>query len=173
MLELLRERRSIRVFSDRPVEKDKLRSLLEAGLLAPSSMGKKPVSFIVIEDRAVMDRLKTYKRHGTLPLDTAPLALVVLADKERSDVWVEDASIASLLIQLEAEKLGLASTWIQLRLRAGETGPSEELFRRELHIPDHFGVLSVIALGYKNEDKPPHDESELDFSKVHYGTFTA
>lgn len=171
MLELLKKRRSIRVFTERPVEKDKLRSLLEAALLAPSSMGKKPVHCIVIEDRAIMDRLKTYKKHGTLPLNTATLALVVLADKERSDIWVEDASIASILIQLEAEKLGLASTWIQLRLREGEAGPSEELFRRELHIPDHFGVLSVIALGYRNEDKPPHDESELDFSKVHYGAF--
>ena len=84
--------------------------------------GKKPVECIVVRNKETIARLKTYKKHGTTPLGTAPLAIVVIADGQKSDVWVEDASIVSILIQLEAEKLGLGSTWIQLRRREGDGG---------------------------------------------------
>ena len=141
MLELLKHRRSIRTFTDEPVSQENIDSLLKAALLAPSSMGKKPVECIVVRNKETIARLKTYKKHGTTPLGTAPLAIVVIADGQKSDVWVEDASIVSILIQLEAEKLGLGSTWIQLRRREGDSGPSEEAFRQELGIPEHYGVL--------------------------------
>ena len=60
-------------------------------------------------------------------LKDAPLAIVVLADPLASDVWIEDASIASILIQLQAEDLGLGSCWIQVRERYTATGmPADE-----------------------------------------------
>ena len=163
MLELLKHRRSIRTFTDEPVSQENIDSLLKAALLAPSSMGKKPVECIVVRNKETIARLK--------PLGTAPLAIVVIADGQKSDVWVEDASIVSILIQLEAEKLGLGSTWIQLRRREGDSGPSEEAFRQELGIPEHYGVLSVVAIGHKNEQKKPYTDADLDFTKVHYETF--
>ena len=171
MLELLKHRRSIRTFTDEPVSQENIDSLLKAALLAPSSMGKKPVECIVVRNKETIARLKTYKKHGTTPLGTAPLAIVVIADGQKSDVWVEDDSIVSILIQLEAEKLGLGSTWIQLRRREGDSGPSEEAFRQELGIPEQYGVLSVVAIGHKNEQKKPYTDADLDFTKVHYETF--
>ncbi len=171
MLELLKQRRSIRRFTPRPVEREHVEKLLQAALLAPSSMGKNPVEFIVVRDKETIARLKTCKKHGTLPLETAPLAIVVIADREKSDVWVEDAAIASILLQLEAEKLGLGSTWVQLRLRESAVESSESAFRRELGIPEKYGVLSVVAIGHKDEEKKPRREEELDFSKAHYEKF--
>ena len=142
MLELLKHRRSIRTFTDEPVSQENIDSLLKAALLAPSSMGKKPVECIVVRNKETIARLKTYKKHGTTPLGTAPLAIVVIA-----------------------------STWIQLRRREGDSGPSEEAFRQELGIPEHYGVLSVVAIGHKNEQKKPYTDADLDFTKVHYETF--
>ena len=168
MLELLKHRRSIRTFTDEPVSQENIDRLLKAALLAPSSMGKKPVECIVVRNKETIARLKTYKKHGTTPLGTAPLAIVVIADGQKSDVWVEDASIVSILIQLEAEKLGLGSTWIQLRRREGDSGPSEEAFRQELGIPEQYGVLSVVAIGHKNEQKKPYTDADLDFTKDEY-----
>ena len=130
MLELLKHRRSIRTFTDEPVSQENIDSLLKAALLAPS-MGKTR-RMHRRSNKETIARLKTYKKHGTTPLGTAPLAIVVIADGQKSDVWVEDASIVSILIQLEAEKLGLGSTWIQLRRREGDSGPSEEAFGRSL-----------------------------------------
>ncbi|MFQ8738139.1 MAG: nitroreductase family protein [Bilophila wadsworthia] len=159
MLELLKHRRSIRTFTDEPVSQENIDSLLKAALLAPSSMGKKPVECIVVRNKETIARLKTYKKHGTTPLGTAPLAIVVIADGQKSDVWVEDASIVSILIQLEAEKLGLGSTWIQLRRREG-SGLPKRLSGRSWH-PEHYGVLSVVAIGHKNEQQKPHTDAIL------------
>ena len=148
-----------------------LKSLLKAALLAPSSMGKRPVECIVVRDRETIARLKTYKKHGTTALESAPLAIVVAADAKKSDVWVEDASIAATFLQVEAEALGLGSNWIQLRRRESATEPSETAFRRELGLPDHYGVLCVIAVGHKAEDKKAYTDDDLDFTKIHYETF--
>lgn len=115
MLEILKNRRSIRKFTEEKVSKEDLEKILKAGLLAPSSMGKKPVEFIVVEDKEVISKLENCKKYGTLPLKTAPFVIAVIGDSQLSDVWVEDASIVSILIQLEVEKLGLGSTWIQMR----------------------------------------------------------
>ena len=117
MINLLKNRRSIRKFTDEAVSKEDLQKILKAGLLSPSSMGKNPVEFIVIQDKEIIAKLEECKKFGTVPLKTAPLVICILADSELSDVWVEDASIVSILIQLEVEKLGLGSTWIQIRNR--------------------------------------------------------
>ena len=170
MLDLLRRRRSIRVFTDQPVEEDKKQDLLKAALLAPSSKNKKSAELLVIEDRAVIRRMAGCKKFGSTPLETAPLAIVVMADHEKSDVWVEDASLAAFCIQLEAESLGLGSTWVQIRRREGDEGPADAVLKRELSIPENRSILCVIACGYKNEEKQPYTDEDLDWSKVHDGS---
>lgn len=171
MLELLRERRSIRKFTSEPVAPEDIRKLLGAALLAPAGMGKNPLEFIVIRDRETITHLQFLKAHGTAPLASAPLAIVVIADTRKTDTWVEDASVAAILIQLEAVRLGLGSTWIQIRLREGGDGSSEDAFRKKLGIPDGYGVLNVIAVGHGAEEKSPHTDADMDFSKVHYERF--
>ena len=171
MLEILKNRRSIRKFTEEKVSKEDLEKILKAGLLAPSSMGKKPVEMIVVEDKEVISKLENCKKHGTVPLKTAPLVIAVIGDSELSDVWVEDASIVSILIQLEVEKLGLGSTWVQMRKRESLEKDSEEAVREVLVIPEKYGVLSLIAIGHKNEEKKPYNDSDLNFEKIHYNKF--
>jgi nitroreductase len=170
-LDLIKSRRSIRKFkAEKPGQETVLR-ILKAGLLAPSSMNKKPVELIVVDDRETMRRLKACKNFGTNGLDTAAFAVVVLADSALSDVWVEDAAIAAAFMQLEAQSLGLGSVWIQLRNRQSGTGPAEDAVRKALDIPDKYGVPAVLAFGYKDEDKPPYDETAAELSKVHNGRY--
>lgn len=171
MIDLLKNRRSVRKYKDSPIEKDILNQILKCALLAPSSMNKKPVEIIVVDDKEVIAKLEQCKNMGTLGLKTAPIALAIIANAEVSDVWVEDASIVTTIIQLEAEAQGLGSCWIQMRKRQSETGDSEADVRDALNIPDKYGVLAILSLGYKDEDKKPYDESDFDFSKVHYNKF--
>lgn len=167
-LELLMKRRSIRMFKDEKPEKEIIRKIISAGLLAPSSKNKKPVEFIVVEDKDTLLKLKYCKAKGSIGLETAPCAIVVTGDSDKSDVWVEDASIAAIYLQLEAEYLGLGTVWIQMRKRFSELGESEDEVRKLLNIPENYGVLCIIALGYKNEIKRPYVESDIDFSKIKY-----
>ena len=171
MIDLLKNRRSIRKFTEEKVSKEELEKILKAGLLAPSSMNKKPVEFVVIEDRQTILKLEKCKKFGTVPLKTAPLVICVISDSELSDVWVEDASISATFIQLEVEKLGFGSTWIQMRKREAEDKDSEVAVRKVLDIPNKYGVLALIAIGHKDEEKKPYEDSDIDFGKVHYNGF--
>ena len=89
-----------------------------------------------------------------------------------SDVWIEDASVASILIQLQAEDLGLGSCWIQVRERYVATGmPSDEYVRAILGLPLQLQVLSIIAIGHKGMERKPFNEEHLQWEKVHINKY--
>ncbi len=166
-ISLVQQRRSIRKFEKKPVEKDKLDALIEVALRAPSSRGFNPWEFIVVTEPEVLDKLSRAKTHGSSFLRNAPLGIVVCADPEKSDVWVEDCSIASAFLLLAIESLGLGGCWIQIRERMHNEGVSSEAFVSDvLDIPDGHRVESIIAAGYPVEKLRPHDKNELDYKKV-------
>jgi len=168
LMELLRRRRSIRKYRKSPVDPETVRLLVEAALRAPSSRGINPWEFVVVSDPAVLRILADAKPHGGSFLADAPLAIVVCAEAERSDVWIEDASIATTLILLAAESMGLGACWIQIRNRSHESGGTAEQFvRSTLGIPDRLSVLSVVALGEPDETKPPHPDEDLMLDRIH------
>lgn len=75
----------------------------------------------------MLKELSHCKEQASSFIADAALAIVVMADPLASDVWIEDASIASIMIQLQAEDLGLGSCWVQVRERFTATGmPSDE-----------------------------------------------
>ncbi len=169
LIELLRNRRSIRKFKDQPVEQEKIDSLIEAVLRSPSSRGLTPWSFVVITNNEKIKELARSKTHGSSFLAGAPLAIAVCADPEKSDVWIEDASIASLILHLEAEDLGLGSCWIQIRSR-----PHNEQISAESYFIDTLGlnpattVEAIVAIGYKDEKKEGRTTDSLLYDRVSY-----
>ena len=167
MLNILKNRRSIRKFKDKGVEKEKIEVLQKALLLAPSSRSIKPLEFIFIDDKKLIEELSLSKKTGSAFLKTAPLAVAVFGDESKSDVWIEDASIASIILQLTAETLDLKSCWIQIRNREkNEEISSDDFVRGVLNIPERFKVLSIVAIGYPDEDRDPSREEDLDFSVI-------
>jgi nitroreductase len=171
-LSLLEKRRSIRKFKPQPVEPGKVEVLVEAALRAPSSMGGNPWEFILVTDQAVLQKLSRAKPHGAGFLKNAVLAIAVCANPEKSTVWVEDASIAAIFIQLAAESIGLGSCWIQLRERMHDHEKSSGSYVAELlQIPDGVVVECIIALGYPDESKAPHRKENLDYHKIHMGLY--
>ncbi len=168
-LDLLKKRRSIRQFTEQPVEKEKIDLLVEAMLRSPSSRGFNPWEFVVVSDRRLVNDLAKAKAHGSSFLKNAPLAIVVCADPERCDVWIEDCSIAALIIHLAAADLGLGSCWIQIRERLhDETMSAEDYVKRLLGIKENLKIEAIIAIGYPKEEKPGHPLSSLPGNKVSY-----
>lgn len=167
---LIRQRRSIRKFKNKPIEPEKLELLIEAALRSPSSRSLNPWEFIVIRDLKVLELLSKAKPHGSAFLSRAPLGVVVCADPKLCDVWIEDTSIATTFIQLTAESIGLSSCWIQIRCRMHdqENTTAEDYVRNTLEIPSKLNVLCIIAIGYPDEQKDPHPESYLQMDKIHY-----
>lgn len=171
MLQVIKNRRSIRKFKKDKLPKEVIVEILKAGLLAPTSKNKRPVEFIVVENEENICKLAKCKDKGSVGLETAPCAIVVASDSDKSDVWVEDASIAATYMQLQIEKLGLGSVWIQMRKRFNDNGDAENEVRRILNIPDNYGIVCILAVGYKNEYIRPYEDNDIDILKVHYEKF--
>ena len=162
----------MRKFTEEELTQDEVVALLRAALMSPSSKRSNCWQFIVVDDKHTLELLSKCKASGADFLKDAPLAIVVLADPLASDVWIEDASIASILIQLQAEDLGLGSCWIQVRERYTATGMSaDEYIHGVLDIPLQLQVLSIIAVGHKGMERKPFDESKLLWEKVHLNKY--
>jgi len=167
MLEIFYNRRSTRKFLNRKVEDDKVKKLLSAALLAPSSKGGRPWEFIWVDDPELLEILSKSKPHGATLLKHAPLAIIIAGDKTKSDVWIEDCAIASVFIQLEAEALGLGSCWVQVNRRFyNDDITSNEYIHEHFNIPENLIVLSVVGIGYKAMKQPPLSECDINWEKV-------
>ena len=167
MLEILRDRRSIRRYKDRQIEEEKIEQLKEAALRAPSSRGINPWRFVFVTDRAVLERLSSAKESGSGFLKDAALGVVVAAKQGESDVWVEDCSIASIILQLAGCSLDLGSCWIQIRNRRHSSSMSaEDYVKQTLALPDEFLVECIISFGYPDEEKRPIAAADLEWDKA-------
>ena len=172
MIELLRRRRSIRKFMPKIVEPATVGLLLESLLRAPSSRGINPWEFVLVDDPAVLTELARSKQHGSEFLKGAPLAIIVCADGTKSDVWVEDCSIAAIIVQLTALSMGLGSCWVQIRNRQHNMSrTSEEFIRGLLGLPDHIMVEAIIGIGYPAERKSPVPAGDLQHDKVWHNSY--
>jgi nitroreductase len=172
LLDLLHHRRSTRKFKETQISPEQVEQLLQAALMSPASKSSNPWEFILVDDPEMLKALSVSKKNGAKLIEGAALAVVVLADPEKSDVWVEDTSIASILLQLEAEELGLGSCWVQIRLRQNEEGEdAEAVVRRLLDVPEKLRVESIIAIGVKEAVKPPFDDAHLQWEKVFLGRY--
>lgn len=166
--DLLVNRRSIRKYTDQPIDAEHVKLIIEAGLMAPSSKSVRPWQFIVTENREIIEQLSQCKPNYATSIASAPLAIVVAADTTKSDAWIEDASIAAVFMQLQASDLGLGSCWVEVRERFRADGqPAEEYVRELMGIPEHLSVLCVVSVGHKNEERKPINTEKLLWEKVH------
>jgi nitroreductase len=140
-------------------------ALMKAALMSPSSKRSNSWQFVVVDDKEKLKELSHCKEQASSFIADAALAIVVMADPLASDVWIEDASIASIMIQLQAEDLGLGE-------RFTATGmPSDEFVHGILDIPLQLQILSVIAIGHKGMERKPFNEEHLQWEKIHINKF--
>jgi nitroreductase len=98
---------------------------------------------------------------------------VVLGNPLETDAWIEDASIAAINMQLQAEELGIGSCWVQVRNRDfSETITSGEYINGILDVPMPLEVLCVISFGKKEKPRSPNNGDQLLWEKVHLGKYT-
>ena len=103
--ELIKNRRSMRKFTEEELSQEQVVTLLKAALMSPTYKPSNRWQFIAVDDKEILKQLAHCKEQASSFIADAALAIVVTADPLASDVWIEDASIASILIQLQAEDL--------------------------------------------------------------------
>lgn len=170
--ELLLQRHSIRRYTEQPINPEDVKTILEAALLAPTSKNARSWEFVVVDGREVLRKLEHMKPSYATGLSSAPLAVVVTTDPEKSEAYIEDATCAAMFMHLQAAALGLGSCWIQVRGRdTADNEPSENYVREMLDIPNKMVVECIMTFGYSAETRKPVDPSKLKWEKVHLGTW--
>lgn len=168
LIDVMLKRRSTRKFNDEPVTREELDKILQAALLAPTSMNRKPCNFMVVERKETLTDLANSKDHGAGLINGADKAIVVVADTMVADTWIEDSSIALTYMHLMATDLGLGSCWVQIHLRSKNGKDSEEIVRDILKIDDHYRIVGIMALGHSDDIPPAHEPADVDKNKVHF-----
>lgn len=172
MLELLQTRRSIRKYKDKEIEEKLLEQILKAGLLSPSSRNRRPWEFITVTDKFKLKALSDCRQTSSYFLADAAAAVVIASDPAKSDVWVEDCSIAAIIMQLTAHSLGLGSCWMQVRERFTPNQEKvEDFVKRVLDIPENYHVECILAFGYPDEEKKAYNDKDLPYGKLHREKF--
>ena len=173
-LELALKRRSIRKYLDKPVEDEKIQTILQAALASPSSKHSNPWEFVVVSDREVLQKMATCRTYGSSMLQYSPLGIAVCVDPAVTDTWQCDGAIAALNMLLCAEDIGLGGCWVQVNgrtLSEDETKTADEYIRELLNIPGNLRVLCVVSIGYKAEEKKMINTEKLQYEKIHYGQY--
>lgn len=168
LMDVFLNRRSTRKFNGEKITKDELDNILQAGLLAPTSMNRKPCNFMVVENREILTKLSKAKDHGAELIDGADKAIVVLVDTLIADTWCEDSSIALTYMHLMATELGVGSCWVQIHLRKKDGVYAEEVVRDILKVDDHYRISGILALGHSDDIPKPHSLEDIDKTKVHF-----
>ena len=159
-LDLVKHRKSVRDFLDKPVERERIMMCLEAARLAPSANNSQPWKFIVVDDTKTRKQLCDSAFGGVYAMNsfckTAPVIIVVISEKSKfltriggifrgTQYYQIDIGIACEHLVLEAENLGLGTCWIGWF--------NENAVKSLLNVPSEKKIDILIALGYYSREK--------------------
>lgn len=153
-IEAIMGRRSIRKYTGEKIPEEDITLLLKAAMNAPSAHNKQPWHFIVVNDRAILDKIPEYHQYSKM-LDKASHAIVVLGDNkiQDTDFWVHDTSAALENILIAAHAKGIGAVWLGVHPHDSLIKGTKELFG----VPEHVTPLGMISLGVPDEERPPRE----------------
>jgi nitroreductase len=162
-LEAIFTRRSIRLYSPKPVPRESIDEILRAAMSAPSAGGERPWHFIIMTDQSILNEIPKFHPYAGM-LKQALAAILVCGDptlEKYKGYWVLDCAAATQNMLLAAHAKGLGSVWCGVY-------PTEDRvmnFKRLLDLPEHVVPFSLIPLGFPAEVKPA--QHHFDASRVH------
>jgi len=144
VMDIIKERRSIRKFEDRMIDDEIIKKIVEMGTWAPSGLNNQPWSFVVIKDKDIKEKVSQQTKYGHI-IRNAPVCIAVFLDKSKSynrtkDIQAIGACVQNMLLTIHA--MGLGGVWL------GEILNRREEVEKILNVPEEFELMAVIALGY-------------------------
>ena len=149
-IDLAEHRFSVRKYSDRPIEKEKLDRVLRAGQVAPTAVNSQPQRIFILQSR---EALETAKRVTRFTFD-APAIILMCSDKDRAHVMQDgqymgtvDCTIVLTQMMLAAEDEGLGTCWVR--------GYDINVAKKEFNLPDNLIPEAMMPIGYPADDCVP------------------
>ncbi len=166
-MDIINNRRSIRSFTNKAVEDEKIEKLLRAGMQAPSAANQQPWEFVVVKSDDLREKLGNTSPYAT-PAKKAPLNILVLGNKNIAkfpQIIDQDLSACVQNILLEVTYLNLGAVWLGVK-------PEEERMKsisEILNLPSHLEPFALLAIGYSDNKNTYIDR--YDETRVHYESF--
>ncbi|MBN1598959.1 MAG: nitroreductase family protein [Bacteroidales bacterium] len=157
-------RRSIRRYSNKNVENEKVDKIIKAGMYAPSAVNKQPWHFIIFKDSGTFRKIIEVHKNASM-LENASVAILVCFDEnlQHDDGYgLLDCSAATQNMLLMAHNLGIGSCWIGIFPRENRMKSMSEIF----NLPYNIIPLAIVSLGYPAEQKVTPDRYKED--RIHY-----
>lgn len=156
-LQVIEKRKSVRKYSNRPVERELLDAIVKVAQTAPSSRNSKSSAFMIVEDKDTLVALSQMRDYGSALISGAPAAIVVLGDETKTDLWVDNCAISATFVQLAVTAMDLVSCWVHCNGRPRykdepEGVKAEDYVRDLLGIKDGLRPYCIVAIGYPQEE---------------------
>ncbi len=152
-LQVIEKRRSVRKYSDQPVDREILDAIVKVAQTAPSSRNCKSSAFMIVEDKDTLEALASMRDSGSGLIAGAPAAILVLGDGTKTDLWVDNCAISATFVQLAVTAMDLVSCWVHCNGRARvkaepEGARADEYVSELLGLKEGLHPYCVIAIGY-------------------------
>lgn len=145
---LIKSRRSVRSYTEAPVEEDIIRDALECARLAPTAMNLQPWLFGAVRAKDILKKLAGLTDHGTF-IEGSAVCFAVFGEKN-AKYYLEDCCAATENIIICLQGYGLGTCWV-----AGDKKEYAEPVRKLLNVPDQYTLVSLIAAGFPKEISMP------------------
>lgn len=157
------KRRSVRDYDKKEVPDELIEGIIKAAQFAPTARNNRLIQYIVIRDQETKNKLFdiTKKRLSQEFIMKAPVILIMVSDKEQNELAIEDLSIASAHVFLQATELGLGTVWKNIWLDQAEE------IKELLDIPEKYTLINIIPIGYPESEPNPHSDDEFVKEKIH------
>lgn len=161
-LEMIKSRRSIRKYLDRPIDKEILKKIVDTGRLAPSAKNIQPWEFILVVEKKTLKKISDFVTWGPFIKDSA--ACVIICGNKNAKRFVEDCCLAAENIMLSAKSFGIGSCYV------AALGKNLDGVRELLNIPENYEIVCFIPLGYFEKNPEPYGKRDLK-SIIHWEKF--
>lgn len=151
--EAVKVRKSVREYSDRPVDRAIIEKILDAGRFAATARNEQPWEFVITQDKANLSKISDMAPNGAFAKDASFLILIFSKDTK---YYLEDCSASTQNMLTAIEDLGLGGCWI-----AGDKKPYVDDVKAMFSMPDGFRLVSMIAAGYPKKETKPKEKRQL------------
>lgn len=165
-------RRSIRKYKKKAVGQGEREMLLRAAMRAPSTVNNRDWAFIAVDDQGLLNRLADGLNGNGEMLREAPVAFVICGDLNLAlasgkDFWIVDASLAAENLLIAAHAMGLGAVYLGVFPRENKMKHVTEV----LGLPEHLRPLTVIPVGWPDEEKPSREEESWEPHKIYHNCY--
>lgn len=154
-------RRSVRGYKPETVLQEYIIEIIKAGQFAPTAHDNRAIEFIVIKNQEVKDKI--FEIVGQKFVKEAPVLIIPATDTTKTNCPVQDLSVASENMFLQATALGIGTVWNALKTEY----PEEEKIKKLFGIPEQYKVINIIPVGYPKNKPEPHTDKDFDDKRIH------